>query len=299
MIILGLDGLSYEALNYFEAWLPILTHYRHSQNSTEIEITGIPHSGPSWTTIFTGKHWTEHGIYGFKNRQTNDFFTDEDFKYTFLWEALQARGLKVKTINVPARIPPINFNSDFKPHFNVEGLKITGNDLVADLAAMEAEILASLPYYDVIIAVTVALDKAHHLSHQFCHHNLDGALYAYKAVDTFVENIWSKCCNSQKSDTVIISDHGLPAKAFYHPDGFTIPAHQPYGVLMTSVSPDFMHLRGTALPTQSIQIFDWLLKLNYVNPGNIKKERHTNEEGLTVEEKKLLEKHLAQLGYIE
>jgi predicted AlkP superfamily phosphohydrolase/phosphomutase len=281
MILIGLDGLQVEAIEYFKSYLPTLSRITFEK----LSISGIAHSAPSWTTIFTGVDWQEHNITGFQKPNRGEFFTPQDLKHPYIWETLNEAGISSCAINIPSLIPPVQYNTTFQPHFNVNGLNIDGNDLIQNLSMIEQSFyIAQALDYSFIAFVVVALDKAHHLSSRFCGNELDGALYAYKAVDMFV----NKILNSINDDYIIISDHGLPAANYVHADGWSVPAHHPQGVFYSSIN--------NVWPKQSNEVHNYMLSYYNVEHTDTIPDR---DSGLTKEQEQQLLDHLEQLGYIE
>jgi predicted AlkP superfamily phosphohydrolase/phosphomutase len=291
MILIGIDGLSWDSVNYFADYLPCLTHLQNPFNAewstATLHTHGIPHTAPSWTTIFTGKSWEDHKIENFTKPFSKEYYTRNDLKHPYIWEVLQAQGKKCAAFSTYSFLPPVHFGVEVGYNLKFD-LTLTHREMKEELNIKSAyfDFLNQDLEYDLIVGTVIMLDKAHHISHKNTGHNLDGALYAYKMIDQWLNLLLSKL---RGRDIVLISDHGQPGKAFRHPDGYKIPGHRPDGIIAANFK--------TTLPETTIDVFNWLL--DCTNSGRIEVAPTNSKTGYTKEEEKLINERLGDLGYLE
>ena len=93
VVILGLDGLEYNALHRYAKDLPHLTKLLAEGAHAEMEVTTPIMSPILWTTMASGYPADVHGVGGWTNGQGRSF-TGADVRVERIWDALSADGRK-------------------------------------------------------------------------------------------------------------------------------------------------------------------------------------------------------------
>jgi predicted AlkP superfamily phosphohydrolase/phosphomutase len=290
--VIGFDGLNWKSIEYFRGHLPNLEQVVRNWEIGYLEIDSIPHSAPSWTTIWTGRHWEEHGILEFvhlgEQGQRLDWITEQDFKFPFIWEVLERAGLDARAFSIFCKLPPLTFRAE-TPYELIWDEEITPDLMQRNLDSVFDNFVGHLDS-DFLALTVITLDKSHHIGTKFCDHPLDSSLYAYKMVDEFLGEV----LDYSNINFVLVSDHGIPGNAWKHPNGFLIPAHEPTGIFATNIG-------GVSIPKKSTEIFKWLLNLYDIDLAKVDvTPQRDNACGLlTSEESEKLLNHLRELGYVE
>ena len=106
LLIIGLDGLSYNMLERFDVDFPYLEQVRAEGVSGDLMSVDTPTTGPAWTSFATGKDPGSHGVHSMKRISSNyehgpaEVNTTDPAVYDFLDDSL--------FINLPAsdgRVP--------------------------------------------------------------------------------------------------------------------------------------------------------------------------------------------------
>jgi hypothetical protein len=125
LLIVGFDGLDAEIL-FNEEWRgrwPTLESIWANGNSG-VCIAELAATGPSWTTIYTGRSWTEHHVHDAWARNVGGTYTFQEVEFPFLWDWMNAAGLKTGVINLPVTYPPLPLDG-----FMVSGFPVPNDAL--------------------------------------------------------------------------------------------------------------------------------------------------------------------------
>jgi len=211
LLVLGLDGADYHYIMSHLIQLPILNSLRikYGLHLCECDVHGT--SPSSWSTIFSGVHSKEHGIYDFYKPNAKEFtlYTRADYPFPFAWDKLSARGYDVAVYNAFITYPP--FHLACEPPSLVEyDLSVKKEDILRSIDLNKKRILDLLyKKVEVIFATIAGIDRA---SHRWW--GTDFLLTVYQAVDQAVFQILDAARNF-----LIISDHGFEAVSTLVRDG--------------------------------------------------------------------------------
>ncbi len=121
LIVLGIDGMDFDAVMKYKADLPNLVSMMEKDGFPHLRSVFPADTTPAWSTIYTGLDPSEHGIINFVNigDKTNAYkpleFDDSAFKGKCFWDELNRRGQSC------AVILPMNI----KVGWEINGLMIT------------------------------------------------------------------------------------------------------------------------------------------------------------------------------
>lgn len=121
LIILGIDGMDRDVLIRYKDFLPNLYGLLQKNNYPKLRSVFPADTTPAWSTIYTGKDPSEHGIINFINvgAQNNTYkplvFDDSAFKGKAFWDILNHNGFSCSVIL------PMNIKLGYK----IDGLMIT------------------------------------------------------------------------------------------------------------------------------------------------------------------------------
>ena len=112
LLILGLDGASWEALDPLMAAgdLPTLAALAGRGTRGVTQSVVPPITPAAWASFMTGKRPGTHGIYDFRlydpRKYGDSFVTSRALRDPTLWQILTAAGRRVATVGVPLTYPP-------------------------------------------------------------------------------------------------------------------------------------------------------------------------------------------------
>ena len=112
LLILGLDGASWEALDLLMATgdLPTLAALADRGLRAVTQSVVPPITPAAWASFMTGKRPGTHGIYDFRlydpRNYGDTFVTSRALRDRTLWQILTAAGRRVATVGVPLTYPP-------------------------------------------------------------------------------------------------------------------------------------------------------------------------------------------------
>lgn len=113
-IIIGLDGATWEIINYLidENIMPTFGNFKKNGCYGELKSTILPITPAAWTSMMTGCTPPKTGIYSFtksignNNTYQKDIVNGDDIKVPTMWEVLSSYGRNVVSVNVPMTFPP-------------------------------------------------------------------------------------------------------------------------------------------------------------------------------------------------
>lgn len=296
LVMIGLDGLSWQVIIQHPTYAPYLDSIRRGEGHWQADVlncVSIPHSAPSWSTISSGS--LEHGICDFNmimpDGSRGRRNTRADIKAAMVWERLAGAALDARAFSIYATLPPITYRTEFKQDVRF-ALTLTRDEMRAAMQAQQDHLLLCLDGGAQFVAfVNITPDKAHHMSHKAGLGNIDGALDAYQMVDTWLQETVREVRRQHGCDILLLSDHGLPGKGYIHPTGRRIPAHQPDGMIATTVA--------GPIPTRTDQVAPWILDYFRVAHDHPPLMQPDMDTGLTAAENAEIENRLRELGYLE
>lgn len=109
LIILGLDALNHQLIESCKAEMPTL--YRHLKEDTQgLLKTTLPYyTGPTWTSLQTGKNIGNHGMANFFKYESDlklRLATGKDVREKTFYELLHEQSKKCFIMNLPYTYPP-------------------------------------------------------------------------------------------------------------------------------------------------------------------------------------------------
>lgn len=219
MMVIGIDAATWDIIRPHRDELPNFDRLMEECNTKTITVEETPKSAPLWTSIFTGLRQEEHGH--------KDFVVDdelqrrEDIDADFVWEDIDVDS---KVLQVPAVIPPINFNAEYEP----EGFGISSDleELEADRQKLMEKCKTVLEEDPEFFAVVfMQLDRVSH----FYWNDKDLILEWYKKMDEVLGELLDYYDFESDEPLIILSDHGFAA----HGEGRvqTLPEETPHGKL--------------------------------------------------------------------
>ncbi len=150
VFIVGFDGATFNVIRpmLISGKLPNLQKIIDDGAHGILNSTLPAHSCPAWTSLATGVHPGEHGIYSFFNRQKGKYsyptVSSNQIQSPTMWQILSEQNYKIGVANVPVTYPPSPVN----------GVMISGM-LSPDLKSafypksLYSEILDAVPNYEV------------------------------------------------------------------------------------------------------------------------------------------------------
>lgn len=219
MKIIGIDAATWRIIKPNIEKLPNFKKLMQKCGSQTITVQETPKSAPLWTSIFTGLTQAEH--------KHKDFVVDEqlqkreDIEADFVWEKLEINS---KVLQVPAVIPPINWNTEYKP----EGYGISSDleELESDrkkLLEKSKEVIKEDP--ELFVTVFMQLDRVSH----FYWDDKELILEWYKKMDEVLGELLEFYDFESDEPLIILSDHGFAE--FGEADVQTLPEETPHGKL--------------------------------------------------------------------
>lgn len=201
--VIGIDGATPSLLEQYRTQLPtfdrlITEHGIGVLLSPYKPIT----SAKAWTTIFTGVEPGKHKVQDFITRER--LLSRSDITATFVWELLEDQGAKVAALDIPATLPPINYNCEMM-EWVPSNLSITEEEMTKSTDKLLEKSLELLERkLDFFAVVFVSVDRASHLFW-----GTEKILDRYKQIDSVVDTLLKKV----NGDFMLISDHGFQPQA--------------------------------------------------------------------------------------
>lgn len=242
-LVLGLDGIDHGFLRRYD--MKRLHSITRDYPTKSWVCDTIPHTAPSWTTIFTGSKPGEHGIYAWYKLQENEEWTTPsnqdklekntrgDIKSLLLWEELEGEGRTVSVHDVPNTLPPLHYNSKAPVNF----MPASPSGVYRHNWEEMRWVFENSEKYDVLITVIETPDKINH--------KVDGkksmspfeARRATDELESFL--LW---CVENFDNWVFLSDHGEPSSFFQIPEyKINISGHRRDGLIVTNMDePPFL-----------------------------------------------------------
>jgi hypothetical protein len=235
-LVIGLDGAAWSAIKPNLAALPsfreLLARHRHS--TLECDVRPV-HSGPSWTTIFTGLKPDEHGVKHFvvEEKQRKALLA----RKLFIWDRVEAAGGRAIAMCIPIAIPPLNRNYELRGWERVM-LATSEDEMFSGTARLLDDTVAAIEYggADLIAVVFPEPDRAQHMFW----HDKGRVLAHYQSVDRALRRLMPYL---MKGGFLILSDHGFTdaeetrrngwdtvrgnQTGGHHPDGIAISDAEP------------------------------------------------------------------------
>jgi predicted AlkP superfamily phosphohydrolase/phosphomutase len=112
LLVIGLDGASFDLLNYFKSkgCLPTFSKLMDEGLFYPLRSTTPPHTAPGWVSSLTGVNPGNHGTYQFWDTQSPSyigrFMGSNDVGVPFIWKTLNESGYSTGLINIPMTHPP-------------------------------------------------------------------------------------------------------------------------------------------------------------------------------------------------
>ena len=121
MIVFGIDGMDLDVIKQYSEQLPNLVSMLRENGNPTLRSVFPADTTPAWSTIYTGKDPSEHGIINFVNvgAKENAYrpleFDDDSFRGVAFWDVLNREGYSC------AVLLPMNI----KKGYDIDGLMIT------------------------------------------------------------------------------------------------------------------------------------------------------------------------------
>ena len=202
VLVIGLDGVRSDAIQQnSSAFLYSLsvTNEVYYTDSHGVEL--ITYSGPNWSSILTGVHYTKHQV------DDNNFENPNYSEYLTFFEYIEEVDSTINTASI-VNWTPINTHilstvTDFSPQTSINDLQVyeQAQNLLINAAPLDADIV--FLHFD-------ELDAAGH-SYGF---SIEETEYAgtLNTLDGYVENLFNtiedKRLNGEDWLFVVVSDHG-------------------------------------------------------------------------------------------
>ncbi len=221
MKVIGIDAATWDIIKPHRDELPNFDRLMRECEYKTITVEETPKSAPLWTSIFTGLRQEEHGH--------KDFVVDDelqkqgDIDGTFVWEEFD-KEVEARVLQVPAVIPPINYNTDYEP----EGFGVSSDldELEADrrkLLRKCREVLEEEP--DFFAVVFMQLDRVSH----FYWNDKELVLDWYRRMDDVLGELLEYYDFDSDEPLIVLSDHGFAE--FGEGRVQTLPEETPHGEL--------------------------------------------------------------------
>ena len=118
MIVFGIDGMDLDVIKQYSEQLPNLVSMLRENGNPTLRSVFPADTTPAWSTIYTGKDPSEHGIINFVNvgAKENAYrpleFDDDSFRGVAFWDVLNREGYSC------AVLLPMNI----KKGYDIDGL---------------------------------------------------------------------------------------------------------------------------------------------------------------------------------
>ena len=219
MKVIGIDAATWDMIKPHRDELPNFDKLMEECEYQTTTVKKTPKSAPLWTSIFTGLRQEEHNHMDFV--VDDELQKREDIDGTFVWEELDVDS---KVLQVPAVIPPINYNTEYEP----EGFGVSSDleELEADrkkLMEKSKEVLEEDPEFFAV--VFMQLDRVSH----FYWNDKALILEWYKKMDEVLGELLEYWDFDGDEPLIVLSDHGFAE--FGEGRVQTLPEETPHGTL--------------------------------------------------------------------
>lgn len=221
MKVFGVDAATWDLIKPHREELPNFDRLMEECDYKTVTVDETPKSAPVWTSIFTGLTQKEHGHKDFVVE--DELQKREDIDGDFVWEKLDDK-IDVKVLQVPAVIPPINWNVEYEP----EGFGVSSDqeELEADMEKLRKksiEVLEEDPA--LFVVVFMQLDRISH----FYWDDQELVLEWYKKMDDVLGDLLEYYDFDSDEPLIVMSDHGFAE--FGEGRVQTLPEETPAGKL--------------------------------------------------------------------
>jgi len=114
VLVIGLDGATWDLIDPWmkAGHLPTFKQFVDRGTRGHLKSTIPAHTGPAWTTAFTGVNPGKHNVYGFFTIKDYEMkiVLSSDRKAKPIWSMLSEKGFKVNVINAMCFYPPDEVN---------------------------------------------------------------------------------------------------------------------------------------------------------------------------------------------
>jgi predicted AlkP superfamily phosphohydrolase/phosphomutase len=260
-VLLGVDGLSPANIQddcYTLKSLSLSENY----NSGVLFCDGILHTASSWTTIYTGQNYKQHGIYEFwyykdaeaKAQNAITYFDIKDVKVPLLWEVIEKKGKSAIVYNFWGVGPPYNYKCE--EHTNWEDTWPKDYESALENLIYQRTMFRQLidKKIDFLGFTNTMPDKLNHWL------MLEKITYEQYQVGLKLFDLWlSEILTITRlagHDFLMVSDHGLPCSRVedFVFDGWQAPSHNPAGYYATNLVVYDGEIKST------IDVFNFVLK---------------------------------------
>jgi len=237
LIIVGLDGMDKHFVKEFE--MDYLQKLVWNEYSKEWYCDTIPHTAPSWTTIYTGVSPEVHNIYEFhtivdgeewstaSNRDGARLNKRSDINFPLLWEVLDSKGYDISVFGVPCVLPSLSYNAPRGENFIPASSEMIWKHYEEVINWIYSE---QGKDRDVIISHFDVPDKINH--------KLDAGKLSILEAKPMADYLDSflKFLAENFDKWVFLSDHGKPGSYVDMPEKkVRIPGHYREGLIVTNV----------------------------------------------------------------
>ena len=112
-MLIGLDGATFTVLDpYVERGvMPFLGGLLERGTRATLRSIMPPLTPPAWTSLMTGKHPGQHGVFDFFQKEAPDsiyfsFASSHDIRAATIWSLASEQGLRILSLNFPLMFPP-------------------------------------------------------------------------------------------------------------------------------------------------------------------------------------------------
>src|SRR3954468_6583926 len=112
-LLIGLDGATFTVLDpYVERGvMPFLGELLEGGTRATLRSIMPPLTPPAWTSLMTGKHPGQHGVFDFFQKEAPDsiyfsFASSHDIRAATIWSLASEQGLRILSLNFPLMFPP-------------------------------------------------------------------------------------------------------------------------------------------------------------------------------------------------
>jgi len=297
LIIVGIDGASYNLIKENAGRFKFLSSLLKSNNLKPLISTIPPSTVPAWMSIFTGVNPGKHGYFGFTEQHNYEYrlVRFEECAVPRVWNILSNHGLKSVVINVPIVYPvePINgamVAGMFSLSNKLDGKNIFPSHIipllrksnyVIDIDVSELKSLSTEEVYDKLSSTIEARTEA--LKLLMDSFNADLGILVYTETDRVQHLYWydkelvlriyelvdkqiSELLNYFDSPMIIVSDHGFRGvkkgvigNLLLYELGYLKFRDDYYKLLLRAI---LRKLKGYR-PTMEYEVVDWSKTLAY------------------------------------
>ena len=232
MIVIGLDGASWDVIKPNLDSLPAFRHLLENFSHTVLECDVRPvHSAPSWCTIFSGLKVEQHNVRHFVVKEEERRRLAE--RRIFVWDRVK----RAIVMGIPVTLPPINRNYELRDWEKIV-LSIEEDEMFLSTEKLLGDVLAAIEYgeADLVAAVFSEPDRAQHIFWD----RKEKVLEHYKSVDSALSALIPKISGKE---FLILSDHGFTDASETRRNGWDevrpnqTGGHHPSGIAISNRSP--------------------------------------------------------------